>query len=254
MISRRDVVLGGLFSIGWTALPCACHARALTAEPPLGCTLNDAQAEAVLAIDSAKVTASADPVIVSSGDRDLDYALAQNLSHITDVFQVLPGFAYFDDTGRPNAFATKRQYLNRTDGTVMFGRTFLAQCLASPESPDVAVASVCAHEFGHIVQFKYDLQPRLLAGQPTKKRLELNADFMAGYYAGRRKLERPTYPSAVYATTQYSAGDNNLSGINHHGTPDERAAATVKGFETAYRDRRRLTDAVQIGVNYALTL
>lgn len=192
--------------------------------------------------------------MVSSGDRELDYALAQNLSHITDLFQVLPGFTYYDDTGHPNAFATKRQYLRRTDGTVLFGRALLGRCLAAPESPDVAVSAVCAHEFGHIVQFKHDLQTKLLAGQTTKKRVELNADFMSGYYAGRRKLERPTYPSAVYATTQYSAGDTHFADRNHHGTPSERAAAIVKGFETAYRDKRELMDAVQVGVDYALTL
>src|SRR5258708_4381311 len=34
----------------------------------------------------------------------------------------------------------------------------------------------------------------------------------------------------------------------------ERAAAIVRGFEVAYRERRNLSDAVQIGVNYVSTL
>jgi len=253
VITRRDAALGGLFTIVWNVFPCACHAQAALARVP-GCTLDDDEAEALLPRDTADITEAKDPVLVSSGDRELDYAMAQNLSHITDLFEVLPGFAYFDDTGHPNAFATRREYLNRTDGTVLFGRGLLARCLAAPESPDVAVSAVCAHEFGHIVQFKLGLQPALREGQATMKRVELNADFMSGYYAGRRKLERPTYPAAVYATTQYSAGDTHFDSPYHHGTPDERAAAIVRGFETAYRDKRGLTDAVQVGMDYALTL
>jgi hypothetical protein len=31
---------------------------------------------------------------------------------------------------------------------------------------------------------------------------------------------------------------------------EKRAAAIVRGFEVAYRERRNLSDAVQIGVNY----
>jgi hypothetical protein len=256
LITRREAALGGLLTIVWNTIPCACHARAADVELPPDCTLDDQQAEAVMARGASDVGAVSrqNPVIVSSGDRELDYAVAQNLSHITDTFGVLPGFAYYDDGAQPNAFATRRQFLNRSDGTVFFGRVLLSRCLHAPESPDAVVSAVCAHEFGHVVQFKYNLQPRLLAGQATKKRVELNADFMAGYYAGRRKLERPTYPSAVYATAQYAMGDTNFNGVNHHGTPEERAAAVVKGFEAAYREKRKLEDAVQIGFNYALTL
>ena len=199
MISRRDIAVGGLLSIVWNAIPCACHAWAAELELPPDCTLDDQQAGAVFASGGSQVGSIGrqNPVIVSSGDRELDYAVAQNLSHITDTFGVLPGFAYYDDGAAPNAFATKRQFLNRSDGTVFFGRVLLSRCLHAPESPDAVVSAVCAHEFGHVVQFKFNLQPRLLAGQANKKRVELNADFMAGYYAGRRKLERPTYPSAV---------------------------------------------------------
>jgi predicted metalloprotease len=116
------------------------------------------------------------------------------------------------------------------------------------------VAAVVAHEYGHIAQFKHNLKRTLLAGQDTVKRLELHADFLAGYFAGRRKLDRPDFPAAVFATTQYSAGDHRTERLNHHGTPDERAGAIVKGFEAAFRDRRSPNEALQIGVRYAQTL
>ena len=52
------------------------------------------------------------------------------------------------------------------------------------EHPDVAVSAVCAHEFGHITAIKYGLMKRLKDGQPSVKRSELHADFLAGYFAG----------------------------------------------------------------------
>ena len=98
------------------------------------------------------------PTIVNSGDRELDYALAQTLSRLTDTWNVLPGFAYFDDSAAPNAFATSRA----TSRRAATARCFLAaacsmSCLKMREHPDVVVSAVCAHEFGHIAQYKYGL-------------------------------------------------------------------------------------------------
>jgi hypothetical protein len=77
---------------------------------------------------------------------------------------------------------------------------------------------------------------------------------LAGYYAGALKLKKLTYPAAVFATQQYSTGDLNVNSPEHHGTPNERAAAIVRGFEVAYRERSDLSDAIQIGVNYVSML
>jgi hypothetical protein len=195
-----------------------------------------------------------EPIIGSSGDREFDYALAQTLSRITDTFRVMPGFAYYDDFEAPNAFASRSTRLGRTDGTVLFGQRCLRATLAAPESPDAAVTAVCAHEFGHILQYKLNLHKTILAGQSTVKRIELHADYLAGYYAGACKLRKSNYPAAVFATHQYAGGDFNFNNPKHHGLPDERAAAIVRGFEVAYRERRNLSEAVQIGANYVLAL
>ena len=100
------------------------------------------------------------------------------------------------------------------------------------------------------MQFKRNLESRLSAGQRTVKRSELHADFLAGYYAGVRKLQKPDFPAAIFATDAYASGDNDVNDRSHHGTPDERAAAIVRGFEVGYRERRSLSEAVQIGLNY----
>jgi predicted metalloprotease len=107
---------------------------------------------------------------------------------------------------------------------------------------------------GHILQYKLGLVRRVNDGQPTVKRLELQADFFAGYFSGTRKLERPGFPAAVFALTQYNAGDDKVSDPEHHGTNDERGAAVSRGFESAYRQRQSLSDAIEASVAYVSRL
>jgi predicted metalloprotease len=137
------------------------------------------------------------------------------------------------------AFASAKKRVAGTDGTVLFGQRFLKKLMASPEAPDATVAGVCAHEFGHILQYKLGLDKDLSEGQPTVKRVELNADFFAGYYAGVRKRESPKFNAAVIALTQFNSGDNMVKNPAHHGTPAERGKAIVKGYQTGHDDRKQ---------------
>ncbi len=248
MIKRREVVLGGALLICWGS-SCACAAP--HHNPVYGCVLPDEEAKAFFdAAGEVRLFASGnEPVVPKSGDPLFDYALAQTLLKISDVLDVSPGFAYYDDGNEHNAYATRQQRLNGADGTVLFGRGMLSKIMARPEHPDVAISAVCAHEFGHILQFKHSLEDKVLAGQPTVKRLELQADYFAGYFAGKRKLEKPDYPAAVFAMTQESFGDNQLNHPGHHGTPDERAAAIVQGFQ-AGKENKSLPAAIELSLNY----
>jgi hypothetical protein len=254
MLTRREAALGGLLSIGWLAAPCGCAAHAASGRERFGCELADDEFPLALTQDEKVFGPGGNPQIVESGNRDLDYAMAQTLSMLTDTWRVLPGFAYYDDSRAPNALATPKRWLSRPDGSVIFGRTLLAHLLKAREHPDVLISAVVAHEFGHIAQFKYGLKGALVSGQRTVKRLELHADFLAGYFAGVRKLQRPDFPAAVYAVLGHSGGNYQVERMDHHGTPDERANAIVKGFETSFRQRRDPGDALQIGLNYARTL
>jgi hypothetical protein len=257
MITRREVLLGGALTIIWGVDASPCLAEAVRARHTFGCMLADYEAEQFLATSTQhQMFASGNErIVASSGDKEFDYALAHTLSRITETFHVLPGFAYYDDFDHPNALAMKSVRLAKADGTVLFGRRYLNAILAQPEHPDVAAASVCAHEFGHILQFKLNLEPVIRAGQQSVKRLELHADYLAGYYAGTRKLTKPDYPAAVFATTRYWAGDHlQVNNPQHHGRPHERADAVVRGFEVAYRERRNLSEAVRIGMNYVATI
>jgi len=189
-----------------------------------------------------------DRLIGRSGNNDLDYALAQTLSRLADLFHVLPGFAFFNQHPSRQAYATSEPLITNAYGTVLFGRDLLFEMLDRVENPDAAVAAICAHEFGHIVQYSNQLD--LHRNQATVKRTELHADFLAGYYAGMRKLEKRDFPAVVFPDTYEKLGDYAFNDTRHHGRPQERAAAIVRGFEVAYYERRSLSDAIQNGVNY----
>jgi hypothetical protein len=255
MLTRREAA-GGFLTVLFCSSPWPCPAQTARTRHTFGCMLADDEVAQFLdsSTEQQMFATGNEPIIASSGDREFDYALAQTLSRISDTFGVLPGFAYYDDYDGRNAYASSAVRMARADGTVLFGQRYLKACLSQPEHPDVAVTAVCAHEFGHILQYKFNLKKTILAGQQTVKRMELNADYLAGYYAGAWKLKRRNYPAAVFATQQYSAGDLNVNNPRHHGRPDERAAAIVRGFEVAYRERHNLADAVQIGVRYVSTL
>lgn len=256
MPTRREMALGGLLTIVWSSGKCA-HAQGTPGSyMPIPCGLEPEEAEPIFAVSTAQQAylTGKEAIIASSGNREFDYALAQTLSLLADSFRVLPGFSYFDDQQGANAYATTARRLARADGSVLFGKRLFIRLMGLQEHPDVALTAVCAHEFAHIYQFKTGIAQRLRAGQPTVKRMELHADYLAGYFAGVRKLQRPSYPAAVFATTQHSIGDNRVDHPEHHGTPDERAGAVVRGYEVAYRERRGFADAVQIGINYVSTL
>jgi hypothetical protein len=248
MLTRRETILGGALTLLWSRCACAQAAR----EHGEGCMLEPQQAEPFLATatEPQAFDKGNEKLISSTGNRDFDYALAQTLSRISEIYSVLPGFSFFDDYDGENAFATPAKRLQRADGTVLFGKRYFMRAMEVPESPEVNVIATCAHEFGHIVQYKHGLKDRLMQGQTTVKRAELNADFFAGYFAGARKLEKPEFPAAVFAANRYAHGDFHSS-RGHHGTPDERAAAIVRGFETSYKERRSFADAIGISVNYA---
>jgi hypothetical protein len=247
MLTRRETILGGALTL--LSGHCAC-AQVERQHGP-GCMLDPQQAEPFLATatEPQLFDHGDEKLIASTGNKDFDFALAQTLSRITEVYGVLPGFSFFDDYDGEVAYATPVKRLQRADGTVLFGKRYFMHTMESKEAPEVGVIATCAHEFGHIVQYKHDLKNRLTEGQPTLKRLELNADFFAGYFAGVRKLEKPEFPAAVFAANRYAHGDYHTT-RTHHGTPDERAAAIVRGFETSYKERRSFADAIGIGVNY----
>jgi hypothetical protein len=256
MFSRRDSLVGGALALVFYGVGTRCGCANSLTPHSSGCLLADKDVDAIYpqGAETRRYIHGDEPIIGKSGNPDFDYALAQTLAKLAYQFEVLPGFAYYDDSGSENAFATSMARLKNVDGTVLMGLSLLKRMLHFSESPEAAVTGVCAHEFGHIVQYRHRLIPIVNAGQKTNKRCELQADYFAGYFAGQRKLERPGFPAAVIAFSQYKFGDTAFTDRGHHGTPEERGAAVVRGFEAAFRERITMSDAIQQSTMYVLNL
>lgn len=256
-MNRRTFLRDSGIAIGtFAACACPCLARTARVIESLGCVLTDADSDRLYPPGTAtgRYVRGDEPIILKSGNREFDIALAQTLVKISHALDVSPGFAFYDDSDGMNAYATRRVHLNGVDGTVLFGQGFLRKIMSGGESPEVAVAAVCAHEFGHILQFKHGLTDQVAHGDTTVRRVELQADFFSGYFAGIRRKERPSYPAAVAALAQYNVGDNAVNSPQHHGTREERGAAFVRGYEVSYRENRSLGEAIQISLNYVARL
>ncbi|CAK0757348.1 conserved hypothetical protein [Gammaproteobacteria bacterium] len=189
-------------------------------------------------------------MLESSGDARLDRALGTLLADMASKFEVRPGFAFYDDADGRNALAMEKSYLPNTQGTVLFGRGLLTQELNRGQNGDMPVMGICAHEFGHIVQYRRGVYERLMAGRETAKRVELHADFLAGYYIGRRGLDYGENQLVALGRAWEELGDNNFSDPLHHGTREERLQAVETGYHMATASRAGLAEAIEGGLYY----
>jgi hypothetical protein len=194
MLTRRETLIGGALTLVWGTDP--GRAKDRRGRHGFGCVLEEDEAELFLATATAHQAFQTgdEDIIASTGNREFDYALAQTLSRLTDLFGVLPGFAYYDDYDGENAYATEARRMARVDGTVLYGKRYFLTGMSQAEHPDVVITATCAHEFGHIAQFKHRLIGRLNAGQQTVKRSELHADFLAGYFCRLAQAAKTRLP------------------------------------------------------------
>lgn len=117
MITRRGLLVGCGASL---ALPGKCWCQTYS-----GCTLTAAE----IASETNNQTMEFSYVdgqspVSTSGDKDFDYALAQTLNYLSNLFDVLPGFTYLDDAKGKNAYASPANYMGRSDGTVLLACVF----------------------------------------------------------------------------------------------------------------------------------
>jgi hypothetical protein len=251
-ISRRRLLQGTIATAALAALPGPVYGSPL---PSRGCCVTDSEFSSLLDTSSGvqSFQQGSEPIIHHSNNPQFDEALAMMLASISKTFEVLPGFGYYDDSDGHNAYASPTNRLNRSEGTVLFGLGLLSEKLqATPAG--VQVAAVCAHEFGHILQFKHHLQPRLGGGNPTVKPIELHADFLAGYFAARYQEDNPRFHAEEFAMSQYNGGDTATWNSSHHGTSHERGAAVSAGFNARKRNGLSLDDAMEYGIKYAMSV
>jgi hypothetical protein len=131
-------------------------------------------------------------------------------------------------------------------GIVAFGEELLMAEVKQAGGPEFAssVPAIMAHEFAHLLQIKNGSVSR---GSQS----ELQADYIAGWYMGRRAKFVPN--SASQQSLQnimrsfYAKGDYEMNDPSHHGTPDERVAAISAGFD---HSNLRLPDAYAASISF----
>lgn len=165
----------------------------------------------------------------TSGNVQLDRALIAELRKLLVVFPKNPGFQYFDDAQSPNALAWRKTVIPNTEGTIFFGKNLVKSELGN-EFGGAAVAGIAAHEMAHIFQFFSDFAGDMLTDS-TARRMELHADYLAGYYFAR--TDRTERSLVSFGESLFSKGDFDFNNRSHHGTPGERVTAMQAGYETA---------------------
>jgi len=195
--------------------------------------------------------------------QDFENGLAVVLRGMGELLGVKVEFGYYDDPiERPNAGADPSireplPYRGVSDGRVAIGRNLLTQIrLRSSDYFSSALAAVCAHEHGHILQGKYLLnssiqRPRIMNLNEWELCMELHADFVCGYYASYRTRSDPNYPAALLAMTQFESGANGLK-ESSHGTSEQRGALVKAGFLLGSRGMLSAEQVAVAGLDFTI--
>ncbi|WP_374663765.1 hypothetical protein [Ramlibacter sp.] len=186
-----------------------------------------------------------------SGNANFDRALGRQLVKLAMSFTVGPGFMYMDDVNGMNAAASSATRVPGTAGTVLFGIRLLRDLLTRGTGGDMAVLGVCAHEFGHIHQYFSGDFHALRSAHPTVKLVELQADFLAGYFVAAVKLERSHVELRTFLEFLFRSGSYDSAHPDFHGTPQERVRAAERGMSVA-REGAPFRKAAAEGRQYVL--
>lgn len=216
----------------------------------LGCSLNTGQATKLMS-RSMTLSALKDKLIETSGDAHLDVTLGKALVRLAAAFHEQPGFGFYDDSRGKNAYASRERVVQGTWGTVLYGQRMFQEVMERANDGGMAALTIAAHEFAHIAQFHTDTDSKLMANQTTVKRVELHADYLAGWYLGTRKQSQPDLKLWAAGRTVYEIGDEDFNDPQHHGTPDQRVDASEKGFALGLKSGE-FHDAFEQGVRYIL--
>lgn len=202
----------------------ACRAQAADGSIPCGLDMGDGTARGFVPWNP-----NTTGVVTTSGNRDLDAALGVLLVNMSGFFDVRPEFGFIDETGGPNAFASRRSLNGYPDGTVAFGRRLLQIEMRKPGG-DFSVMAICAHEFGHVRQFRDGMFDRVArAGLPGYCN-ELHADYLAGAFIAFWKSRMRPADFLRIGDTWRGLGSTDFNDPGSHGTMVQRVAAIEAGF------------------------
>ncbi|MFE7239700.1 hypothetical protein [Streptomyces sp. NPDC057580] len=111
----------------------------------------------------------------------------------------------------------------------------ILQALKALGLGDTAPRAVLAHEFGHHVQYEDNLFANTkLTGPEATRRTELMADAFGTYFLTHSRGEALNAKRVLGSEKSfYEVGDCSFSSPGHHGTPNQRLAASSWGASVA---------------------
>lgn len=150
------------------------------------------------------------------------------LADISRQFEVVPGFAFFDDEDSPNAIAIDKAVIQTTKGTVAFGRRLLREQLAI-DGQGISIAAISAHEFAHVFQYQSGFFDRIEREHP-RHIIELQADFLAGVYLSHFEQTRQNISLQGVGRAWEEMGETRFTKRSTHGTTEMRLDAIQEGY------------------------
>lgn len=173
-------------------------------------------------------------------DPALDRAITLEVTNANRVFGTRTDLFIYNDAAGSNAYAMPDALTpGWPDGTVALGFQLMSQELRD-SNRGVTLMAIIAHEFGHIVQFK---RRPALAGYL----LELQADYLAGWYMGQRGASAATMEEVMAAF--FIKGDADFTDRSSHPSPDMRRDAVSTGRKMTFLS---LDDAFRRSASYVI--
>ncbi|MFE7530391.1 hypothetical protein ACFU7Y_32450 [Kitasatospora sp. NPDC057542] len=161
-------------------------------------------------------------------NKDTALFLAHLIGHLINLDPVLQGgnnpiFTF-------NAFAFTEKHSPNPVGVsdrIVVGDGIL-QGMSALGLGDTAPRAILAHEFGHQVQFADGLTASRLTGPEATRRVELMADAYGTYFLTHSRGEALNAKRLLDSEKSfYMVGDCGFSSPGHHGTPNQRFAASA---------------------------
>jgi len=163
--------------------------------------------------------------VASTGSHELDSRIRAEREFLETIFQVTPEMWLLPASAKRAAFAAR----GSGQGTVALHSKILKDRFWELKHRSAAIAVVLAHQYAHFLQWKRGVRV-------PEKRRELHADFLAGYYLGKRNFATLGAGPSLdpdFAASLFAAADPILNDAAEHGSPDERVRALADGYRAA---------------------
>ncbi len=154
---------------------------------------------------------------------------------IADLLKIVFGSPNFQKYNHPlltfNAFAAPADTDFGTPKKIVMGDGIM-QAYDDLGFGDVAPQTILAHEYGHHIQFAKNVE--FLDNPESTRRTELMADAFSSYFLTHKRGAAMNWKRVQqFLEVSYSIGDCAFTNNGHHGTPNQRRAASAWGYNLA---------------------